>query len=96
LSPKNRKAALADTSSTSSPKSQPKSQLEPANPIDVLSRTGEDARGTSAEASTKASVIDQDDFMPGGFVMRDRALVKVGRHRDEEIRVFDEEFAVRV
>jgi hypothetical protein len=67
---------------------------EPADPADVLRRTGSEIAGTSTEAQEDATVIDDDDFMPGGVVMRDRILVKVGRHRDENMSSFDEAFQV--
>lgn len=62
---------------------------EPADPIAVLNREGVDIDGTSSGATTTA--LDDDDFMPGGVVMRDRALLKIGRQRSELIDVFDEE-----
>lgn len=61
---------------------------KPADPLAVLSREGADAEGTSSGAATSA--LDEDDFMPGGVVMRDRVLIKIGRHRDDFLTTFDE------
>lgn len=62
---------------------------KPADPMAVLSRDGAAIDGTSSGAATSA--FDEDDFMPGGVVMRDRALVKIGRHRGDFLTGFDEE-----
>lgn len=62
---------------------------KPADPMAVLSRDGAAIDGTSSGAATSA--FDDDDFMPGGVVMRDRALVKIGRHRGDFLTLFDEE-----
>lgn len=62
---------------------------KPADPMAVLSRDGAAIDGTSSGAATTA--FDDDDFMPGGVVMRDRALVKIGRHRGDFLTLFDEE-----
>lgn len=69
--------------------SRPSGAQVPAHPNDVLARSGSNAEGTSHDAVEDATVID-DDVLPGGVVMRDRVVVKVGRHRDEGIRIFDE------
>lgn len=63
---------------------------QPANPRDVLARSGSEINGTSADATA-----DEDEYAPGDFVMRDRLLVKVGRHRDEKLTHYDEMTARR-
>lgn len=60
----------------------------PADPVAVLTRTAPE--GTSADAQQQDILIDTDDFMPGGIVMRDRVLVKVGRHQADRLGAFDE------
>jgi hypothetical protein len=67
----------------------PSGAQAPAHPHAVLARSGSDVEGTSADAVGDAVPID-DDVLPGGIVMRDRACIKVGRHRDESIGHFDE------
>ncbi|KAL1412835.1 hypothetical protein Q8F55_000584 [Vanrija albida] len=59
----------------------------PADPVSVLTRPP--THGTSADAQQDL-LIDTDDFMPGGIVMRDRVLVKVGRHLADRLGPFDE------
>lgn len=67
----------------------PSGARAPVHPGEVLARSGSDVEGTSADGADDAVLID-DDVLPGGIVMRDRACVKVGRHRDESIANFDE------
>lgn len=69
---------------------QPTGAQTPAHPREVLARSGTEVEGTSADATEDAMVIDDDDVLPGGVVMRDRVAVKVGKHRDENIQSFDE------
>lgn len=69
--------------------SAPSGAQDPAQPHEVLARSGSEVEGTSHDAVEDSTVIDEDVF-PGGVVMRDRALVKIGRHRDEGIGNFDE------
>lgn len=66
-----------------------KGDKAPVDPKSVLTRTGIEVAGASA-GDHEPAVVDTDDFMPGGVVMRDRVLVKLGRHRDEGITSFDE------
>ncbi|KLT42021.1 hypothetical protein CC85DRAFT_285951 [Cutaneotrichosporon oleaginosum] len=67
----------------------PSGAQAPAHPYAVLARSGSSVEGTSADAVGDALPID-DDVLPGGIVMRDRACVKVGRHREENMGHFDE------
>lgn len=61
---------------------------EPADPNEVLARSGSAINGTSADATE--GMDDEDEYPADGIVMRDRVLVKVGRHKDEQLNQFDE------
>lgn len=98
--PKTVKWTVESPQSLSKPSSPTNSKAplppdSPADPLEVLNRSGEEAAGTSTGAQEDATVIDNDDFLPGGIVMRDRVLVKIGRHRDESLTQFDEMTQVR-
>ncbi|WVF68945.1 hypothetical protein IAT40_003719 [Kwoniella sp. CBS 6097] len=73
-----------------------KGNKAPVDPRDVLSREGDEAAGTSAGAVEDA--LDErgeeegweEDRRPGEVIMRDRMLVRVGYHREDQISGFDE------
>ncbi|WVQ73104.1 hypothetical protein IAR50_002668 [Cryptococcus sp. DSM 104548] len=65
----------------------------PARPEDVLEREGAGAEGTSAGAVEDA--LGDNEWLPedrkvGEVILRDRMLVRVGYHRENNITVFDE------
>lgn len=78
----------------------------PADPESVLEREGSDMVGTSAEAVQAAEdeEDEEEDFSPGQVIMRgecvtgradvDRALVRVGYNREDNIMNFDEAMQV--
>ncbi len=71
----------------------------PANPTDVLARSGEDVAGTSAgvieaRADGQGDGDDDNDFVPGEVIMRDRMLVRVSYSRDGGLVGYDEEIEV--
>ncbi|KAL7420775.1 hypothetical protein Q5752_004727 [Cryptotrichosporon argae] len=61
----------------------------PAEPEAVLAREGEDAAGTSAGAVEDALEEEEEEEF-GQVVMRDRMLVRVAHHREENLALFDE------
>ncbi|TYJ58455.1 hypothetical protein B9479_000662 [Cryptococcus floricola] len=66
---------------------------EPAKPEHVLEREGAEAEGTSAGAVEE--VLGENEWLPeerkvGEVILRDRMLVRVGYHRENNITVFDE------
>ncbi|WVQ96460.1 hypothetical protein IAU59_003565 [Kwoniella sp. CBS 9459] len=73
-----------------------KGNKAPVDPRTVLSREGDAAAGTSAGAVEDA--LDEreedeaweEDRRPGEVIMRDRMLVRVGYHREEQISGFNE------
>ncbi|ORY24284.1 Pleckstrin homology domain-domain-containing protein [Naematelia encephala] len=82
------------------PDSPLKGNKRPADPEDVLARQGDDAAGTSYQATEEAleseSQMDEwEDPAIGQVLMRDRMLVRVAYHREENIRTFDEAFQRR-
>lgn len=76
----------------------------PADPLEVLARTGDQVEGTSAgvveqsEPSMPASDVDddedQEEYGPDSVVLRDRLLVRVGRMRGQGFKGYDEVTAV--
>ncbi|OXM79382.1 spore wall assembly-related protein [Cryptococcus neoformans Bt63] len=67
----------------------------PVDPNTVLSRAGEEAQGTSSGAAADAMAEEEDKpqeplALQGNVLYKDRMLVRVGYHREENIASFDE------
>ncbi|KIR57141.1 spore wall assembly protein [Cryptococcus gattii Ru294] len=66
----------------------------PVDPNTVLSRVGEEAQGTSSGAAADAMVEEPKSQKPlsrqGNVLYKDRMLVRVGYHNEENIVSFDE------
>ncbi|WVO12653.1 hypothetical protein L204_100258 [Cryptococcus depauperatus] len=62
----------------------------PANPVSVLSREGEETQGTSAGATEDAMSSQDDTKGAGDIVLRDRMIVRIGYHREDGLKAFDE------
>lgn len=73
----------------------------PADPLEVLARTGDQVEGTSAgvveqsePALDREEEEDATDYGPDSVVLRDRFLVRVGRMRGQGFKGYDESTAV--
>ncbi|WRT67825.1 uncharacterized protein IL334_004799 [Kwoniella shivajii] len=71
-----------------------KGDKAPVDPAEVLERSGDEVAGTSHEAVEEALEEEEEDWeevrKPGEVILRDRMLVRVGYHREDNVRGFDE------